>query len=68
MWSWLKRLFVKPHSRPVSQSIDEYGDEGLSDSARTAIDRLREEKGWGVRPTARPTRHLRSVGNRRISK
>lgn len=68
MWSWLKRLFVKPHSRPPRQRIDEYGDEGLSDSARIAIDRLRKEKSWGVRPAARPVRHLRIVGNARKTK
>ena len=68
MWSWLKRLFVKPHSRPPRQRIDEYGDVGLSDSARIAIDRLREEKGWGVSPTARPARHLRIVGKSSESK
>ena len=60
MWTWLKGLFRKPTKTVEQKSFDEFGDHGLSDQARADIDRLRESKGWGVRPTKKPPT-LRSV-------
>lgn len=60
MWNWLKGLFVKPPKQVERKPLDEFGDQGLSETARSDIDRLRESKGWGVRP-AKKTTNLRSV-------
>jgi len=52
MWSWLLDLLNGRRSRaekPLdSQPPGEFGD-GLSEAARAEIDRLREDRGWGVR-------------------
>lgn len=64
MWSWLLDLLNGRRTRaekPLdSQPPGEFGD-GLSEAARAEIDRLREDRGWGVRSASNPVRKLRSV-------
>lgn len=70
MWSWLRGLLNRRRSRAVhpldSQPPGEFGD-GLSEAARAEIDRLREDRGWGV-TVRRNDRNMRVVGSVRRGK
>lgn len=69
MWSWLRGLLNRRRSRADhrldTQPPGEFGDEGLSEAARAEIDRLREERGWGVRPARRTDRKVWLARNRK---